>query len=80
MSTFIKKLTKKEKTRDRVKNYFSFIKNKENDIKNFEIQDEIKESLFDTQVSTKETSIYNTNTRFSMSENTHREDISCFGK
>ena len=35
MSTFIKKLTKKEKTRDRVKNYSSFIKNKENDIKNF---------------------------------------------
>ena len=79
MSTFIKKLTKKEKTRDRVKNYSSFIKNKENDIKNFQTQDEIQESLFDTKMSTKETCIY-TNTRFSMSENTHREDISCFEK
>lgn len=76
----LKQLTKKEKNRVIIaKNYSSFIKNKENDIKNFEIQDEIKESLFDTQVSTKETCIY-TNTRFSMSENTHREDISCFEK
>ena len=33
------------------------------------------ESLFDTQVSTFDTRIYNTNTRFSMSDNTHREDI-----
>lgn len=45
----LKQLTKKEKNRVIIaKNYSSFIKNKENDIKNFETQDEIQESLFDT--------------------------------